>query len=216
MILTFGDQLKAEVQDPRTRLTKGNLVALFGLLYNQQKYSYPDKVSQLQNMRKLNDQAWAVLPVMQSYQEKVLAMQKLSAQTPLPAIPTLNPEPAEPAEQGLKRLWSDGHTLRDMFNTQLTSVKSYQQQVDSFYPQLTTLLKNAPQAQDKDQILQAMIHHKTSANPPFGGLSFTEGPKEYYNVNLDEGAAKWVISLFLVLPIVVWFAAYFKLKEKQV
>ncbi|OCX53407.1 hypothetical protein BEL04_03650 [Mucilaginibacter sp. PPCGB 2223] len=77
-----------------------------------------------------------------------------------------------------------------------------------------------------DQVLQLMIHHKISGNPPFTGLSFeyevlpqpSPGTTHtsYANIDLRFAVMKWVLVLFGLLSAMMWCAAYYRLKEKKV
>jgi hypothetical protein len=64
-------------------------------------------------------------------------------------------------------------------------------------------------------LLQAILGHKINGNPPFFGASIQDA-NNYYNVDLPHDYMNWMIALFLFLSVIVWVAAYFKLKEKQV
>jgi len=64
-----------------------------------------------------------------------------------------------------------------------------------------------------DQVLQGMIHHPISGNPPFTGANFKDGA-EYQQVDLNR--VNWLIALFGLLSVMIWCATYFRLKEKQV
>jgi hypothetical protein len=66
-----------------------------------------------------------------------------------------------------------------------------------------------------DQVLQLMIHHDISGNPPFSGLSFSDG-HDFNNVDLKESGRQWTIIVFMGIAVILWFASYFRLKEKQV
>jgi hypothetical protein len=64
-----------------------------------------------------------------------------------------------------------------------------------------------------DEVLRLMIHHKTSGNPPFTGIDFTEGiSQQSIKLNWEN----MVIALFGILSVIMWCATYFRLKEKQV
>ena len=73
-----------------------------------------------------------------------------------------------------------------------------------------------------DHVLQLMTGLKTSGNPPFTGLSFHKDidsahRQVYYNLDLkNERNGKWAGYLALLISVIIWCAAYFKLKEKQV
>jgi len=68
-----------------------------------------------------------------------------------------------------------------------------------------------------NQIVEAMIGRDINGNPPFFGASFMDkAAGRYYNVDLSYDYSKWLITLFLTLSVIIWVAAYFKLKEKQV
>lgn len=66
-----------------------------------------------------------------------------------------------------------------------------------------------------NKVLQLMIHHEISGNPPFTGVSFGDG-HSYYNVDISDAHYTWTAILFMVLTIIFWVASYFRLKEKQV
>ena len=79
-----------------------------------------------------------------------------------------------------------------------------------------------------DQLLQLMIHHKINGNPPFTGLNFSNEiitkangavinrDMQYFNVDLPDETTKWIFILFSLLSVMIWSAAYYKLKEKRV
>jgi hypothetical protein len=67
-----------------------------------------------------------------------------------------------------------------------------------------------------DQVVQLMIGRRISGNPPFFGASFVEGKDGYYNVDLANDYLNWIVALFLTLSVIIWVAAYYRLKEKQV
>lgn len=66
-----------------------------------------------------------------------------------------------------------------------------------------------------NRILGAMIHQDIHGNPPLFGASFRDSKNDYHNLELPHFTG-WVIVLYLSLSVMVWVAAYFKLKEKQV
>lgn len=50
---------------------------------------------------------------------------------------------------------------------------------------------------------------------PFGFLNFNVGDK-FYSVSTDKGMNWMILCLLLVASVLIWVAAYFRLKEKQV
>jgi uncharacterized membrane protein YgdD (TMEM256/DUF423 family) len=66
-----------------------------------------------------------------------------------------------------------------------------------------------------NQVLKLIFNRDILGNPPFGGVSFKEA-NNYITVSLANESYHWVLGLFLLLSVIVWFATYFRLKEKQV
>ncbi len=80
-----------------------------------------------------------------------------------------------------------------------------------------------------DQVLELMIHQPIHGNPPFGGLNFAydvvvkshgvvvDRHHQYDgHVDLPDATFKWILLLFSLLGVMMWGAAYYKLKEKKV
>jgi hypothetical protein len=66
-----------------------------------------------------------------------------------------------------------------------------------------------------DKVLQALIGHDISGNPPFAGASFRD-TDSYQAVDLSDESSKYIYLVFAMLTIIFWTASYFRLKEKQV
>lgn len=71
------------------------------------------------------------------------------------------------------------------------------------------------------QALKLMINRPISPGSPFNGFSFplkknTSWSSDFADISLGEGTYKWVVITFLLITVIFWFAAYFRLKEKQV
>ncbi len=62
------------------------------------------------------------------------------------------------------------------------------------------------------QVLRS-IFKKDISNPPFTGLNFPTYKNSYTSIDVDK---TWVVAVFLLLAVIIWMSAYYRLKEKQV
>ncbi|MEO6523169.1 MAG: hypothetical protein ABIN91_15915 [Mucilaginibacter sp.] len=67
-----------------------------------------------------------------------------------------------------------------------------------------------------DKVLGWMVNKPIAGNPPFFGASFRDSDHSYYNVDLSYNYLGWILALTVLLSVIIWVAAYFRLKEKQV
>lgn len=65
------------------------------------------------------------------------------------------------------------------------------------------------------QVVQAMLGRDLSSVSPFSAAYFMEGDKRF-DVGAYEGKEALLLLLLVVLALVSWIVAYFKIKEKQV
>lgn len=67
-----------------------------------------------------------------------------------------------------------------------------------------------------NKVLELILAHDLSGNPPFTSVYARSVGNDYAEVKLAPVSEHWVMALFIVLSVIIWSAAYFRLKEKQV
>jgi len=65
-------------------------------------------------------------------------------------------------------------------------------------------------------VLTTMIGRNVDAAPPFGNLRFPDNGREVDITLPDAGHNPILLYLIMVLTLLIWIAAYYRLKEKQV
>ncbi|EHQ30740.1 hypothetical protein [Mucilaginibacter paludis] len=68
------------------------------------------------------------------------------------------------------------------------------------------------------QVLHLIFHHAVGGPPPFTGVNYWDN-NSTNNVTIDltdDHSPQLIYALFYIMSVMIWFAAYFRLKEKQV
>lgn len=64
-------------------------------------------------------------------------------------------------------------------------------------------------------LLSALLGRTVDASPPFGYLRFGD-TGQAIDIKINSSDSPWLIYLIITLTLILWAAAYFRLKEKQV
>ena len=64
-------------------------------------------------------------------------------------------------------------------------------------------------------LLSALLGRTVDASPPFGYLRFGD-TGQAVDIKIDSQDSPYLLYLLIILTFILWVAAYFRLKEKQV